>query len=380
MGALTNAFKQARVTRTTMVVDLVGSTSMKERDTEANWLTTYEYVFDLVGEMVKEHRGTVVKYLGDGVMAVFPEDGPADAINCSIRIQEEMADARDQRRVDCECSIGITYGLVVEFEAGEGKLDYIGSLTDKAFRLCSAANGSAIFVDVETVDAAPMNRVHSRIGTIDRPRRSISDYRGEKESVKAKGFRNPIEYHEILWAHRRFSVRPEFVTKLSNDEPPAAGRVVTRTVSTATPVPTAMSAGWTRGIVERGLDRFGFIRSADGEAFWFNASTLFLSDAIPEEAEDVWFLPAPALTGANNRRALDILPLGGRLTGVLQAVKDGYGFVVSTNQHLERRQLFVSLDTGTRWGAGMEIEFVIDENRKGPIGVDPRLKPQKTAA
>lgn len=382
MGILTNAFKQPRVTRTTMVVDLVGSTRMKERDTEANWLMTYEWFFDLVGERVQEHHGTVVKYLGDGVLAVFPEEGPADAINCAIRIQEEMADAREQRRIDCECSIGMTYGPVVEFSPTEGRFDYIGSLTDKAFRLSSAANGSAIFVDIETVDAAPMNRVASRIGLSIRPKRSISDYRGAQESVKAKGFTNPIAYHEILWADRRYSVRPEFVTKLSNDDPPPQKTpAVALQAPVSTGVQTAANAGWTRGLVERGLNRFGFIRAANGEAFWFSADTLFRRDAIPDEAEDVWFLPAPALTGATNRRALDVIPLGAVFEGVLQVVKpEGYGFAVCVNQRAERRQLFVSLDSRTAWAAGMPIEFTVEENKKGPAGVDVRPKHEKSVA
>src|SRR5690348_4027074 len=173
---LSDVFKEPRATKAIVAIDLANSTAMKEQQSEVGWLSTYAVFFGLLARTIAASSGKIVKYLGDGALAVFDEDDPADAINWAIKIQEEVADTIEAKIAFFDCSIAITYGKVVEFETPEGNKDYIGSIVDKAFRLCSAANAKAIFVDRDTIIAAPMHRIASRAGMTSMPRRTATQY------------------------------------------------------------------------------------------------------------------------------------------------------------------------------------------------------------
>src|SRR5438552_3820745 len=68
MSRLADTFRspESRVTKTIVVVDLTNSTSMKEQQPEAAWLTTYGWFFDMLGTTMPKGKGHIIKYLGDG--------------------------------------------------------------------------------------------------------------------------------------------------------------------------------------------------------------------------------------------------------------------------------------------------------------------------
>src|SRR6266567_313380 len=100
MSSLHQVFMEAksRVVKVIVAIDLTNSTSMKEQEPEASWLTTYGWFFDLLRTTVGP-EGTIIKYLGDGAMTVFSENNAAEAINWAIRMQEEFAQARASNRI-----------------------------------------------------------------------------------------------------------------------------------------------------------------------------------------------------------------------------------------------------------------------------------------
>jgi class 3 adenylate cyclase len=368
------------VNKVIVVVDLTSSTAMKEQQPEASWLSTYGWFFDLLRDTIDAAQGKIVKYMGDGAMAVFSEDHVAEAINWAIQIQETIASAQANNRVSCDCSIAIAYGEVVEFETPEGGKDYIGTVADRAFRLCSAANAKAIFVDADTVSAASMNRVHSLAGAIP-PKRKPADYQGPEQSIKAKGFIHPVAYHEILWGSARYSVSPSFATNLSSQQsaqrPPMTARAVLPSrvarAGGSNPTPPA-AAGWLMGRVRTLNERFGFVIVPDGEEFWFNADHLFRRSAVPRLGQDVWFVPADPLPASRNRRATDVVGFGAVLDGVLERVMpQGYGFVLAQSERGEMYQIFLSLGDASGWEAGMRVEFTVGSNAKGIAGYDPQV-------
>jgi class 3 adenylate cyclase len=245
---------------------------MKAQHSEATWLNTYGWFFDLLARTIE--KGTIVKYLGDGAMAVFSEENAADAINWAIRIQEGLADGQAANVVPvfCECSIGIAFGDVVAFETPPDRRDYIGTVVDRAFRLCSAANAKAIFVDTDSVTAALMMRVQSRIGISTAPKRKPNDYLSQVQSVTVKGFSQPVSYHEIFWGNDGYGVRPEFVTKLS--QPESSGRAPQAPTDVRASTAVHRSAPcWCKGVVTSLNDRYGFVTS-NGEDFWFSPDYL----------------------------------------------------------------------------------------------------------
>lgn len=368
--ALMDVFREPRVTKTLVAVDLTDSTAMKEQQPEVQWLNTYAWFFELLsGTICDAIGGKIVKYLGDGAMAVFDEDHPADAINWAIAVQESIVDAQDARSVFCDCSIGITYGKVVEFDTEDGKRDYVGSVVDKAFRLCGVANAKAIFVDTDTIIAAPMHRVQSRVGMNSMPRRTATEYQGPVNEVKVKGFSKPIKYHEILWASSPYAIRKEYVSSISSEPLPPP----------PPPPQVRAAAGWAmKGRVINLSARFGFIRSADGEDFWFNADYLFRRTLPAKNGDEVWFNPLPPFPEKKNRRAADVLPLGTQLDGRIEKLitQKGYGFAGCTSDRGEAKQVFLFLgqEGAGAWSVGMHVEFTVSQNAQGIAGVQPRVK------
>jgi len=357
--------------RAVVAIDLTNSTSMKAEHSEASWLNTYGWFFDQMKNSISDYNGKIVKYLGDGAMAVFSEDHAADAINWAIKVQETFADAQAGNTIDknCDCSIGISTGIVVEFDVVDGSAgskDYIGTVVDKAFRLCSAANSKAIFIDKDTSDAAAMTRVFSRLGANTSPKRKVADYLGREEAVSAKGFAQPISYHEIFWGERRYSVSAPFVTTISQ-----LPETSTATAVQSAPTP---SQGWMRGFVQTINERFGFIRSGQ-EDFWFNSSFLFMKELPVKWNETVWFLPAEPFPGKQKRRAVDVIAMGATLNGKIEKLSpQGFGFVLSKTSNGTPKQIFVFFGDVSSWQVGDDIVFTIGENRKGLIGLAPKLK------
>ena len=82
-----------------LFIDMSDSTSMKEKEPEVSWLSTYAWFFDLVADSVRESGGEIVKYLGDGVMAYYDLENVANAINAAIAVQEALKEANRDKQV-----------------------------------------------------------------------------------------------------------------------------------------------------------------------------------------------------------------------------------------------------------------------------------------
>jgi class 3 adenylate cyclase/tetratricopeptide (TPR) repeat protein len=173
-----------------LFADLVGFTARAESlDPEDVEAILHPYHERLRSEL-ERHGGTVEKFIGDAVMALFGaptahEDDPERAIRAALAIRDW---ARDEG--DLEVRIGITTGeaLVVlgaRPEAGEGMAS--GDVVNTASRLQSAAPTNAILVDESTYRAT---------------RRAI-DYR-EADPVQAKGKAEPVAVWEPVQARARF--------------------------------------------------------------------------------------------------------------------------------------------------------------------------------
>lgn len=374
MAKLVDTFRtpEARVQKAIVAIDLTESTKMKEQQPEASWLTTYGWFFDMLTETVFAQKGQIVKYLGDGLMAVFAEDDATNAVNWAIVVQEQMASARAKNLVNCSCSIGIGFGEVVEFDSPMGGKDYIGSVVDRAFRLCSKANANAIFVDTNTVAAASMTKITSQAGRSVAKRRTADEYQGPAESIRLEGFSSPVSYHEVLWENSRFSVKPQVATELSKKpgrigidkkhKGPVVGGPVER-------------PQWSKGKVTQVGHKFGFITGPNDEQFWFNQDYLFSIPAQARHGDDVWFIPAEPVGEAKNRRATEVLPFRAVISGQLNYVHpEGYGFATCQAKNGNVYSIFVNLVDSTKWKTGSNVSFDVGENPKGIAGYNPRAQ------
>jgi len=153
------AGREQRKTVTVLFCDVTGSTELGERlDPEALRALLARY-FERMRAIVERHGGTVEKFIGDAVMAVFgvPVVHEDDALR-ALRAAAEMRDAFPELGI--QGRIGVTTGEVV---TGTSERLATGDAVNVAARLEQAAQPGEILIGDETLaltrDAARVERV-----------------------------------------------------------------------------------------------------------------------------------------------------------------------------------------------------------------------------
>ena len=117
-------------------------------------------------EIIFEHGGTLDKYIGDGLMALFgaPSTSPADAMNAvkaAIAMQKRLIPLNDELKADGFGQVSMGIGL----HTGEATIGYIGSdrrseytaigdTVNLASRLESNSKGGQILMSEATATAS----------------------------------------------------------------------------------------------------------------------------------------------------------------------------------------------------------------------------------
>ena len=139
--------REQRKVVTVLFCDLVGSTALGEStDPEALRARMRRYFEDLRA-ILERHGGTVEKFVGDAVMAVFgiPVSHEDDALR-AVRAAAEMRDAVAEHGL--EARIGVNTGEVVV--GGDGETLVTGDAVNVAARLEQAAAPGEILIGAET--------------------------------------------------------------------------------------------------------------------------------------------------------------------------------------------------------------------------------------
>jgi class 3 adenylate cyclase len=141
---------------TALFGDLVGSTAFGERvDPEAARSALAPY-FEILRSTIEDHAGTVVKFTGDGVMAIFglpevAEDDALRAVAAGLELQRRFrgfADSvRDRHGVELGMRVGINTGELV---TGDGDADLVGDVLNTAARLEAACQPGRVMVGEDT--------------------------------------------------------------------------------------------------------------------------------------------------------------------------------------------------------------------------------------
>jgi len=177
--------------------DLKASTSMYERVGDLNALDIVRNHFDVLEAVVARHRGSVVKTIGDAVMAVFAE--PERAIAAATQMIEEVRRAAAHGE-DLVLKIGLHSGPCVAIQSNN-QIDYFGGTVNIAARIQERAEGGEI-VCSEEVWAAP----------------------GVQEVLRSRSLAARKEPATFAGIGRRMAVRRIRVTA----SPPAFGRAAAR--------------------------------------------------------------------------------------------------------------------------------------------------------
>jgi class 3 adenylate cyclase len=142
------ARQDVRKTVTVLFSDVVGSTPLGERLDPETLRRLMSRYFDRMKAVVERHGGTVEKFIGDAVMAVFGipavhEDDALRAVRAASEMREALADLnRELERdhgVTVEARTGINTGQVVAGDPSRGQTLATGDAINTAARLQQAA-------------------------------------------------------------------------------------------------------------------------------------------------------------------------------------------------------------------------------------------------
>ncbi|HEU5379494.1 MAG TPA: adenylate/guanylate cyclase domain-containing protein [Ktedonobacteraceae bacterium] len=148
---------------TIMFADITGSTPLADRLDPEDMRAILAGYFNLMAEQIRRHGGTVEKYIGDAVMAVFGapvahEDDPDRAIRAALDMQtalnrfNALRQARDAEATRLQMRIGINTGEVAAPGAQSNRQDFLitGDAVNVAARLQQVAAPDTILVGERT--------------------------------------------------------------------------------------------------------------------------------------------------------------------------------------------------------------------------------------
>ncbi len=143
---------EERKLATVLFADVVGFTSLSERTDPEVVARMVDGAFRKLGEIVAEHGGTVDKFMGDSVMAVFGvptahDDDAERAVAAGLAMREVAG--------DLAFSIGINSGEVMATAVGRaGDVTVIGDVVNVAARLEKAAAPGQVLCGRVTAELA----------------------------------------------------------------------------------------------------------------------------------------------------------------------------------------------------------------------------------
>jgi class 3 adenylate cyclase len=93
-----------RMLATLLFTDIVGSTDHLRQLGDADWTKLMTMHNESAQRLVRQHRGHVVKFTGDGLLAYF--DGPARAARCALQLAKEVKEmGLDNRAAVHTCEV-----------------------------------------------------------------------------------------------------------------------------------------------------------------------------------------------------------------------------------------------------------------------------------
>jgi adenylate cyclase len=162
-----NSFKLGGVNQTVTILfaDIRGFTAFAERESPEKVVGLLNRYFSLMSEIIFSHGGTLDKYIGDGLMAIFgaPTASPEDAKNAlkaAVTMQVQLITLNKELEAEgfqrIQIGIGLHTGVAtIGYIGSDRRSEYtaIGDTVNLASRLESSANGGQILVSEATAQA-----------------------------------------------------------------------------------------------------------------------------------------------------------------------------------------------------------------------------------
>ncbi|MCK5197778.1 MAG: adenylate/guanylate cyclase domain-containing protein [Spirochaetales bacterium] len=93
--------------------------------------------YEILGEIVVDHGGELIKYLGDGFLCVFPEDLESEAVASALEMRKAFSKIVNNWKLpsDTELEVGIAGGEIYEGVFGHSSLrqrDIFGDVVNQS--------------------------------------------------------------------------------------------------------------------------------------------------------------------------------------------------------------------------------------------------------
>ncbi len=182
-------------TATILFADIRGFTPLSENMEPQQVVELLNEFFTEMTDLIFENGGTLDKYLGDGIMAVFgaPLAKPDDALRAAktaIDMQGGLArlnrDWEARGHPVLHMGIGVNTGAVTAGNIGSAKrMDYtvIGDAVNLASRLCANAAGGQVLISESTFRHLNGNLPAKKL-----------------DPIRVKGKETPVEIYEVEWS------------------------------------------------------------------------------------------------------------------------------------------------------------------------------------
>ncbi len=279
---------------TILFSDLSGFTSLSEHMDPEDVTDLIDSLFRRLRAAIEAQGGTVDKFIGDAVMAVFGaplahEDDPLRAVKAGIEMQRELAAFNRERKLSLALRIGINTGEALWGSVAGDRATAMGDAVNVAQRMEALASPGTVLV-TRGVERATFRRIEYRAKEAVHVKgrteslasfEVIGERAGVAESAAAGFFGREAELARLLEAHRaggallaiegeagigKSRLAAEFLARLRAGTPPAwtaSGRApeggrammgaladLVRGAAGSTPVADWIAAGYPAGTSE----------------------------------------------------------------------------------------------------------------------------------
>ncbi|HEY3110371.1 MAG TPA: adenylate/guanylate cyclase domain-containing protein, partial [Chloroflexota bacterium] len=169
-----------------LFTDLTGSTALYQKVGQARAFRLVQDHFRILFQTVDDHRGAVVKTIGDAVMGAFPTG--ADAVACALAMQRAIRDLDTGGAIDPSrlLKIGLHEGPCIAVTAN-GRLDYFGTTINTAARVEHECRGGQIVITGEVQRDPAVQEILGRAGLA-----------VETAEVQLRGVSEPVRIFRIV--------------------------------------------------------------------------------------------------------------------------------------------------------------------------------------
>src|SRR5437588_476861 len=159
LAAPTLPARELRKLVTVVFADITGSTALGEQVDPELLRRVLERYFEEMRQILEHHGGTVEKFIGDAIMAVFGiphlhEDDALRAVRAAAEMRERLAELNEQLETDygmrLQARMGVASGEVVAGDPSRGDWFVTGDAVNVAERLERSAAPGEILIGEDT--------------------------------------------------------------------------------------------------------------------------------------------------------------------------------------------------------------------------------------